>query len=115
MGRGVAGEAARNCNFFLERANHISIRNSQQGHALAAIRSLREAARKYAGLNNFPSDCLFSDDEVKAHDGIRQQEMAKAQAPQLAMAGVNAARTLSQTEVPGGNALGALMGGMGGS
>ena len=46
--RGVAGEAARNCNFFLERANHISIRNSQQGHALAAIRSLREAARKYA-------------------------------------------------------------------
>jgi hypothetical protein len=46
--RGVAADAARNCNFFLERANHVSIRSSQQGQALAAIRSLREASRRYA-------------------------------------------------------------------
>ncbi len=44
--RGVAGDAARNCQFFLDKANRISIRNSQQGQALAAIRALREASRK---------------------------------------------------------------------
>ena len=76
------------------------------------IFNLDKAARKYADLNNFPSDCMFSDDEVKQHDGIRQEELKKAQAPELAMAGVNAAKTLSQTELPGGNtALGAMMGG----
>ena len=80
--------------------------------------NLDKSARKYADLNNYPSDCLFSDEEVNGHDKIRQEEMRKAQAqaiaPQLAMAGVNAAKTLSQTEVPGGNALGALLGGQGG-
>jgi len=46
--RGVATEAARNCEFFLNEAKRVSIRDSQQGRALAAIRSLRDAAKKYA-------------------------------------------------------------------
>jgi hypothetical protein len=46
--RGVAMEAARNCEFFLSDAKRVSIRDSQQGQALAAIRTLRDAAKKYA-------------------------------------------------------------------
>ena len=75
--------------------------------------NLDKSARKYADLANYPNDCLFSEDEVKQHDAVRSQEMAKAQAPDQMMAGVKAAQTLSQTQLPGGNALGALMGGQG--
>jgi len=46
--RGVATEAARNCEFFLNEAKRVSVRNAQQGQALAAIRSLHDAAKKYA-------------------------------------------------------------------
>jgi Bacteriophage head to tail connecting protein len=77
------------------------------------VMNLDKAARKYADLNNFPSDCLFTEDEVEKHDQAREEATKQAQAPQLAMAGVNAAKTLSQTQLPnapGGNALGALLG-----
>jgi hypothetical protein len=74
--------------------------------------NLDAAMKKYADLNNFPSDCIFTDDEVKAHDQIRAQAMKQAQAPGQAMAAVDAAKTLSDTSLPGGNsALGALVGG----
>lgn len=76
--------------------------------------NLDKAARKYADLNNFPADCIFTDDEVQKHDAARQQAVQNAQQPQLAMAGVNAAKTLSETQLPGGSALSALMGGQGG-
>ena len=76
--------------------------------------NLDKAARKYADLNNFPADCLFTEDEVNKHDAARDQAKQQAQMPQMAMAGVTAAKTLSQTAVPGGNALGALLGGQGG-
>lgn len=46
--RGVATEAARSCEFFLNEAKRVSVRDSQQGRALAAIRTLRDAAKKYA-------------------------------------------------------------------
>jgi hypothetical protein len=76
--------------------------------------NLDKTARHYADINNYPSDCLFTEDQVQEHDHARDQVMAQqkaqAQAPALAMAGVNAAKTLSQTQVPGGSALGALMG-----
>jgi hypothetical protein len=77
--------------------------------------NLDKAMRHYADINNFPTDSMFTDDEVKQHDAIRQQEMAKAktdaQAPGAAMAAVSAAKTLSDTQLPGGNsALGALTG-----
>ena len=76
--------------------------------------NLDKAIQKYADLNNFPSDCLFSDVEVQQHDQARQQAKQAAATPQLAMAGVQAAKTLSETQVPGGSALGAIMGGGGG-
>lgn len=76
--------------------------------------NLDKSARKYGDINNYPSDCLFTEDEVQKHDQAREeamkQEKTQAQAPALAMAGVNAAKTLSQTPVPGGSALNALMG-----
>jgi hypothetical protein len=75
---------------------------------------LDKAARRYADLNQFPADCLFTEDEVKQHDAAREQAKQQAQAPAMAMAGVTAARTLSQTQLPnapGGNALAALVGG----
>ena len=77
--------------------------------------NLDKAARKYATSNNFPVDCIFTEDEIAKHDAARQAAVAKAkgeaQAPGAAMAGVQAAKTLSETKVPGGTALGAIMGG----
>lgn len=72
--------------------------------------NLDKTATKFADVTNFPSDCLYTDDEVKLHDQIRQQETAKAQAPAQAMAGVTAAKTLSETPIGGNTALSALTG-----
>jgi hypothetical protein len=71
---------------------------------------LDKSARKYADLNNFPSDCVFTDEEVKQHDQAREQAKQQAQAPGAAMAAVNAAKTLSETKVPGGSALESMLG-----
>ena len=49
-------------------------------------------------------------EEVAEHDRVRQEEMAKAQMPQQLMAGVTAAKTLSETEIGGNSALAALTG-----
>lgn len=76
--------------------------------------NLDRAAKKYALSNNFPADCIFTDAEVQEHDAARQGVLASQQAPASLMAGVTAAKTLSETQVPGGNALGALVGGQGG-
>jgi hypothetical protein len=73
------------------------------------VLDLDKAMRHYAELNNYPTSCIFTDDQVKQHDMIRAQEMQKAQAPGQAMAAVSAAKTLSDTQVPGGNALNALL------
>ena len=57
-------------------------------------------------------DLLFTEDEVTEHDHIRAKAQQQAQAPAQAMAGVTAAKTLSETALPGGNtALGAMLGG----
>jgi hypothetical protein len=71
---------------------------------------LDKSARKYADLNNFPSDCVFTEQEVKQHDQAREQAKQQAQAPGAAMAAVNAAKTLSETRVPGGSALESMLG-----
>lgn len=73
--------------------------------------NLDKSARRFAEVTNFPTDCLFTDKEVATHDKIRQQEMQKAQAPQQAMAAVQAAKTLSDTKVGGDSALSTLLGG----
>jgi hypothetical protein len=70
-----------------------------------------QSMRKYADRNNFPEDCLYTEDEVRQHDAARAQGEAQAQIPAASMAAVSAAKTLSDTKVPGGSALEALLGG----
>lgn len=77
---------------------------------------LDKSARKYAEINGYPADCVFSPQDVQKHDEAREKAQQQAQQPAQAMAAVDAARTLSQTAVPGGNtALGAMLGGQGGA
>jgi hypothetical protein len=79
------------------------------------IINLDKAYREYLEANGFPMQALFTDDQVKQHDQIRQKAMQQAQAPGQAMAAVDAAKTLSDTQLPGGNsALGAMLGSQGG-
>lgn len=75
---------------------------------------LDKALRRYADLNNFPDDCLFTVEEVQQQDKVRAKQQAAAQAPANAMAAVTAAKTLSETNMGGGNALGAMLGQQGG-
>ena len=77
--------------------------------------NLDKSAKKYAVANNYPIDCIFSDQEIEQHDQQRSKATQAAQTPQLAMAGVTAAKTLSETPVPGGTALSAMLGGSGGA
>jgi len=71
--------------------------------------NLDKALQHYGEITNFKSDLFYTDDEVADHDKIRQQEQQKAQAPQQAMAAVNAAKTLSETSTGGGSALSAML------
>lgn len=68
--------------------------------------NLDKTSRAFADVTDFPLDLLFTDDEVAQHDQVRSQEMQKAkmeqQAPGAAMAAVNAAKTLSDTQMPDG-------------
>ncbi len=74
--------------------------------------NLDKSLAKYAEINDYPSDCVYTDDEVKQHDAERAQAKQQAEMPGQALAGVNAAKTLSETQVPGAqSALAALMGG----
>lgn len=75
------------------------------------IINLDKAYREYLEKNNFPMSTLFTDDEVKQHDMIRAKAQQQAQVPGQAQAAVEAAKTLSDTQLPGGNsALGAMLG-----
>jgi hypothetical protein len=79
------------------------------------IIDLDKSGRRFAEVTNFPTDCLFTDQEVKTHDAIRARAQQQAQAPQQAMAAVTAAKTLSDTNVgDSNNALSQLLGGGGG-
>lgn len=80
------------------------------------VLNLDKAYRRYCELNNLEPDMLYTEGEVQQHDAIRHQEMQKAQQPQNMMAAVSAAKTLSDTQLPGGNtALGAMVGQGGGA
>lgn len=69
-----------------------------------------KALRRFGEITNFPSDLFFTDTEVKQHDAEKAQMARQAAMQQQAMAGVTAAKTLSETSTGGGTALGALMG-----
>jgi hypothetical protein len=80
------------------------------------VLNLDKAYRRYAEINNLDPDLMFTEDEVADHDKIRAKAQQQAQQPQQLMAGVTAAKTLSETQLPGGNnALGALTQGAGGA
>lgn len=76
--------------------------------------NLDKTAQKFADVTNFPSDCLYTEDEVKEHDKIRQQANQQAQAPEQMTAAVQAAKTLSETNTGGQTALSQLLGTPGG-
>jgi hypothetical protein len=71
---------------------------------------LDKAARKYGELANFPAECFFTEQEVIKHDQAREQGQQQAAAPGQAMAAVSAAKTLADTKLAPGTALGALTG-----
>ena len=72
--------------------------------------NLDASAKEFGEATDFPSHLFYTADQVAQHDHIRQQEMQKAQAPQQAMAAVNAAKTLSDTGTGKGTALSAILG-----
>ncbi len=72
---------------------------------------LDKSFRHYADLNNYPPDCLYTEEEVKEHDEIRAKAQQDSMMPGQAAAAVDAAKTLSETKLPDGNsALGAMLG-----
>ena len=75
---------------------------------------LGKAWRRYAENNNCPMDLFFTKEQVDAHDAAREKGQQQAQAPEQAMAAVNAAKTLSQASLLPGNALSAMVGSPGG-
>jgi hypothetical protein len=72
--------------------------------------NLDESARHFADISNYPINCTFTKDEVSQHDQIRAQEQQKVQASSTAMGAVNAAKTLSETPLDQGTALGRMLG-----
>lgn len=75
--------------------------------------NLDKMADHLADVTNLPADILYTDQEVKQHDQIRQEETQKAQAPAQAMAAVQAAKTLSETQTGGNTALAGMLGNQG--
>lgn len=75
------------------------------------VLDLDKAFRRYGEISNVDSDLFFTEEQVKAHDDAREKGQQQAMAPDQAMAAVNAAKTLSQTQIAPDNALGAMMGG----
>lgn len=72
--------------------------------------NLDKATTKLADVTNFPPELIYTDQEVEAHDQIRAKAMQQQQAPQQAMAAVDAAKTLATTPMGGNSALSALTG-----
>ena len=83
------------------------------------IAKLDVIARRYAELNKFPIDALYTEDEVAKADRIKsrmnQQMMQQHAALQATSAGVQAAKTLSDTPIGQGSALDAMLGRAGGA
>jgi hypothetical protein len=71
---------------------------------------LDKMLKEYSDLNSLDVDLFLPDSAVQAQDKKMQQAQAAQQAGPAAMAAVEAAKTLSQTQISGGNALGQMMG-----
>jgi hypothetical protein len=76
------------------------------------IMDLDKSLRKYGELTNFSSDLFFTDDQVKQMDAARAKQAQAQQVLAATPATVDAAQTLSNTNVGGGrSALQAVFGG----
>jgi hypothetical protein len=79
------------------------------------VLNLDESFRIYAERMSYPAKGLFTSSQVKQLDRVRQQAKQQAQAPAAAAAAVDAAKSLSQTPIGGGQtALTRMLGGQGG-
>ena len=76
--------------------------------------NLDKAMQIYAKLSNFPAAALYTDKDVAKHDMERAAQAQQQQQMGQAMAGVQAAKTLSQSNTQPGNALGDIIGAAGG-
>lgn len=74
------------------------------------ILDLGKAFRRYAEINNCPSDLFFTEEQVQTHDEARERGQQQAQEPGQAAAMVEAAKNLSQANIAPNNALGAMLG-----
>jgi hypothetical protein len=73
--------------------------------------NLDKAYRRYGKNLGFDEDLWFTADEVEERDAQAQQAQQQAAMPEMAMQGVEAAKSLSQTPLTDGTALSALLGG----
>lgn len=71
--------------------------------------NLDMALERYADLNGFPLSLFFSEEEVQSHDRARAQAKQQQEVLPTTMAGVSAAKTLSDTSVAGGSLLNSLL------
>lgn len=78
------------------------------------IVNLDKFAEEYGDRLSVPESILYSQEEVAEHDKARQQTLAEHQMMQATLPAVQAAKTLSETNVGGGqSALSAMIGGGG--
>lgn len=81
----------------------------------ARIINWDDSMRDYAGKANFPMKDIYSPKEVEAHDQAKAQAANANMVGQAAIPAVTAAKTLSETQVGGGqSALQAMLGTRGG-
>jgi hypothetical protein len=73
--------------------------------------NIDKSFRRYGKNLGFDEDLWFTADEVEEQDAQRAQAQQQAQMPEMAMQGVEAAQTLSQTPLTDGTALSALLAG----
>lgn len=76
--------------------------------------NLDDMSVQLSELAGVSSRFVYSDNEVAAHDAARAKVQQQAQQTAQLPAMVDAAHSLSQTQISGGNALGALLGAGGG-
>lgn len=83
-----------------------------QGEVPNPIRTLDldKALREYADRNGAPQDLFLSEQQVKQQDQMRAKQKQAAAIPGAAQAAVQAAQTLSQTQLGGNTALSAAVG-----
>lgn len=71
--------------------------------------NLDKSLEVYGDKVKFPTICMYSDDEVRQHDAERAKVAAGQQAAEMALPAVQAAKSLSETDVGGGQSALSMM------